>query len=255
MRRRWRSKASKLICAKTGIDDPVLAVRQTVRQLLGNDTGIPIDLLSIAKRLNVRSVLEESLPFDGMLRKEKNRLVIKLNSHSPPLRRRFTLAHELGHVLFADSEPPTALQRGRTCRGDEVERLCDVAASELLMPEDSSRRFFDNHGISPDSVSNFAGRFAVSLQAAARRVLDLRLTGGTFLLLRQQEEFYFSQLWRAGRLRLDSPIFLPSLKDCLTGHNSIKQRVFVETADGQIAVEMEARRLGSSNMILALLSL
>src|SRR6516164_3845446 len=67
----------------------------------------------------------------------KRRAVISVNSHSPPRRRRFSLAHELGHWHF---------HRGQIliCGKDDIanfaneslnpERQADAFASDLILP-------------------------------------------------------------------------------------------------------------------------
>lgn len=254
MPKMWRSKTSKRVCEKTGLNDPRAAVRFLASQILGNETAIPTDLKSIAKRLNVESVVEEPLPFDGMLLREKGCLSIKLNSHSHPLRRRFTLAHELGHILLASGTDYDGKWQRHGCKGREAERLCDVAASELLMPEKEARDYFTNIEVSPQKVSNFASRFEVSLQAAAARIGDLKLTQATFSLLKKKSEkdHYFSRLWPTGKLKLDSSLFLPSLQECFTEKRQFRGRVFLYSLRRE--VRLEAIRLGSSDFVLVSLN-
>lgn len=181
----WRSSASKLVCERTGLDDPRAAVRYLAGQVLGSEAAIPTDLKTIAKRLNVESVVEEPLPFDGMLVRKKGRLFIKLNSHSHPLRRRFTLAHEFGHILLACGENHDAKWQRQMCKGREVERLCDAAASELLMPEKEVRIFVGENGVSPREVSSFASQFQVSLQAGTARINELKAHPGHLLFAKK----------------------------------------------------------------------
>jgi hypothetical protein len=251
MQKQWHSKASRFLCSKTGFDDPVLAIRSIARSLLGDPAPIPTDLGLVARRLDVARVLEEPLPFDGVLMRKKNALTIKLNSLSHPRRRRFTLAHELAHVLLTNESQGT---RRRSFGGSEVERLCDIAASELLMPEGPTRRFFEP-GVSPDSVCRFASSFEVSMQAAARRVLDLELTDGTLLLLKREGDGYFSELWKTGPLRLESPVFLEQLDGTSPFAKFTGERIRVcKFGSGTVEVDIQAKRLGSSDSFLVLIS-
>ena len=251
----WLSKTSKDICERTGLSDPRAGVRFLARELLGNEPAIPTNLRSIAMRLNVESVIEELLPFDGMLVREKGILSIRLNSRSHPLRRRFTFAHELGHILLASGENHDAKWKRRACKGREIERLCDAVASELLMPENEVRAFFANNEVSLQKVSIFASRFQVSLQAAAARVGELKLTQSIFSLLKKQteKEHYFARLWPTGKVKLDSSLFLPALQECFTENHPFRGRVFLHSLRRE--VRLEAIRLGSSDFVFISLNL
>ena len=85
----------------------------------------------------------------------------------------FTLAHELAHLLigkagvsgFNDMEPaPNA-----------IERFCDSAAAEFLIPGDELRTFWLNEDWTSNPYQAAARRFKVSSIVAARRALDLGL--------------------------------------------------------------------------------
>lgn len=132
-------------------------------------------LESLAKNLGVSAIVEEQLPFEGGIFEIRKQLVIKLNSFSPYVRRRFTLAHEIGHLLLAS---PLNARRTRKCAANhELERACDLIAAELLMPAAETVPFLCQLGASsPKHLRTVARRFGVSLQTAARRVhQDLKL--------------------------------------------------------------------------------
>jgi IrrE N-terminal-like domain len=124
-------------------------------------------LESMALRLGASRIVEESLSFEGgIFQFSGGELVIKLNADSPTTRKRFTLAHEIGHLLLGKPGLRSS------CGGDPaLERKCDVIASELLMPSDEAIPFIGSLGRpSPEKLRIIASRFDVSLQAAAFRV-------------------------------------------------------------------------------------
>ncbi|MFG1941330.1 ImmA/IrrE family metallo-endopeptidase [Nonomuraea sp. NPDC048826] len=85
-----------------------------------------------------------------------------LNSASPPDRFRFSLAHELGHVIM-HTDPGT---------GREQEAEADRFAAEFLMPhEDISEELKD--GVDLTRLLHLKGRWGVSMAALARRALTL----------------------------------------------------------------------------------
>ena len=53
------------------------------------------------------------------------------------------------------------------------ERLCDVAATELLMPELIFRKYLTNFGVSIYAIERLANVFGVSTQAAVARIAEV----------------------------------------------------------------------------------
>lgn len=129
---------------------------------------------AMALRLGVSRILEERLAFEGgLFQLPHGELVIKLNAASPPKRKRFTLAHEIGHLLLG-----TVPGMRSKCGGEpELERACDKIAAELLMPSGDAIAFIRGLGPpSPEKLKTIATKYTVSLQTAAIRVhADFRL--------------------------------------------------------------------------------
>jgi Zn-dependent peptidase ImmA (M78 family) len=75
-----------------------------------------------------------------LLRRDDGSPVIGVNSHHPPVRQRFTVAHELGHYLLGDEDSlhidrELRLRSNLSSQGvdsDEIE--ANLFAAELLMP-------------------------------------------------------------------------------------------------------------------------
>jgi len=124
-------------------------------------------LQAMALRLGVSRIIEEPMRFEGgLFELPHGERIIKLNAESPPNRKRFTLAHEIGHLLLG--KPGL---RGSCGSNRALERRCDGIAAELLMPTDEAVPFIKNLGKpSPEKLRTMASRFEVSLQAAAFRV-------------------------------------------------------------------------------------
>ncbi|HXV57728.1 MAG TPA: ImmA/IrrE family metallo-endopeptidase [Gaiellaceae bacterium] len=140
----------------------------------GGSLQPPVPVESIAEDLLGLSVGEsESLPVSGMLLPTERE--IWLNATEPSPRRRFTLAHELGHWVCQVLEGRGAPVM---CRADEVgvgegralEREANVFAAELLMPEALVRARYDG------TVAGTAVHFGVSEEAMGWRVYNLGVT-------------------------------------------------------------------------------
>jgi hypothetical protein len=127
-------------------------------------------LSDLARRLGVSRIMEQKLPFEGgLFQLRDGELVIRLNCANSFVRKRFTLAHEIGHLLLN-----TVPARRSSNRADEeLERTCDLIAAELLMPARETTDFVRRLGSpSTEKLREIASKFAVSLQSAAIRVRD-----------------------------------------------------------------------------------
>jgi Zn-dependent peptidase ImmA (M78 family) len=148
----------------------------------------PADLARVAKRLGIEVSEQEFVSeIDGLyLRLPDAPPVIALNNtYAKPLaRRRFTLAHEIGHHLLGRRTPPESrlffLDASRTGR-TIVERACDRFAALLLMPEDWVRRYHEELAFNAQHrVRIMAERFGVSAWALRRRLRELGLQASTY---------------------------------------------------------------------------
>src|SRR5688572_17971673 len=64
----------------------------------------PVDIVKLAKKLGVAEVSAAAISSDGYLgRRADGRFVIRYSDASPHHRRRFTIAHEIGHLLLSHS--------------------------------------------------------------------------------------------------------------------------------------------------------
>jgi hypothetical protein len=123
---------------------------------------------ALARKLGVSRIIEQRLPFEGgLFQLPDGELVIKLNSESSFVRKRFTLAHEIAHLLL-NTVPA---HRGANRIDEDLERTCDLIAAELLMPTEEATNYISGLGSpSPENLKAIASMFTVSLQAAAIRV-------------------------------------------------------------------------------------
>jgi Zn-dependent peptidase ImmA (M78 family) len=108
---------------------------------------------------------------------------IKLNENHNPARQNFSCAHEIGHNLLRELkiELNTENIEYRTfnpqthaiARAKARERLCDVAATELLMPEHIFRKYLSGFGVSVHSIELLANIFRVSIRTTAIRIAEV----------------------------------------------------------------------------------
>ncbi len=96
--------------------------------------------------------------------------IIRLNQNSSEVRRRFTLAHELAHLVLG-TDPDIASEPFRSDRMEE--READVLASEFLIPaREMTNRFDTGTPIDAKSLVRLAKAAKVSPVMAACRVVN-----------------------------------------------------------------------------------
>jgi hypothetical protein len=164
----WKSAAAKRLfqLAPTATTAPE-AVKVIVARLLNSVSCPPTNLEQLARQLNVHAILFEDLPISGQLRRKGKTFEIVCSSWVSGGRRQFTIAHEIGHAIF-ESTGPRCPQTGT-----ELERLCDMLATEILMPEEHFLRAIGSE-ISIRSIRQASRLFRTSLSATAIRCAELR---------------------------------------------------------------------------------
>jgi Zn-dependent peptidase ImmA (M78 family)/transcriptional regulator with XRE-family HTH domain len=113
------------------------AAASSVREELGVSDS-PIDLLDVADRLGIYvfilSIADEDV--DGAYLALQSGGVAVINGDKEPGRRRFTVAHEIGHFVAQDEFAADWTVRNSS---DDRERLMDAFAINLLLPVSAAR--------------------------------------------------------------------------------------------------------------------
>jgi Zn-dependent peptidase ImmA (M78 family) len=111
--------------------------------------------------------------YSGYFRNVNGKWIIGVNKLHHKNRKRYTLAHELGHYILhkdknVDIVDTTFFRNNKT---DSIEYMANEFAAKLLMPEDKVRDFVDNQGIK--NIGELAEKFEVSASAMKYRVVSL----------------------------------------------------------------------------------
>jgi len=151
-------------------------------------TGPPVPVVQIVKKLGVRlrfSPLDSEL--SGMIYIKKKRPIIGVNALHHPNRRRFTIAHECGHLILhkaqiakevhIDKAFPMLMRNSVSAAGvDEMEIEANLFAAELLMPTSFLTDALGNEPFDIDDesvISALSKSFKVSSSAMRFRLGNL----------------------------------------------------------------------------------
>jgi hypothetical protein len=139
-------------------------------------TGIspepPIALDQLARSLGVDGIVQRRMIEDGRLERGGGRTVVYLRQAARPTRQRFTLGHELGHLLLAGPEKEFVAQRSWTGL-DAEERFCDEFAAALLLPSHWVRQRFGRCPERLAVVRELSDLAEASLSASLVRLREL----------------------------------------------------------------------------------
>jgi Zn-dependent peptidase ImmA (M78 family) len=214
-----------------------LGVMAVINGVVGNDTHRKLDVSE----------------FRGFALVDPYASLIFVNGADSKSAQMFTLAHELAHVwLGAEGEGVSGFE-GLLPRGGPVERFCNEAAAEFLVPAREMKERWRDVKRDADAFEQIARHFKVSPIVAGRRAMDLRLVNrDTFFEFyeaytkreRQRSkptsggDFYNNQNTRVGQL-----FAVHVLRAALEGRMGFKEAYDLTGLRGG-AFQEYARRLG-----------
>lgn len=199
------------------INSPYSSTRETMEWLVEKllmkyrnihpRTKYPYSVYKIAKELCKIEVIEDqrlseklmSPEQSGSLRVKKDGFVVFLPPFHPKVRKNFSLAHEIGHTCFYDkhSSPPSPLIPSSFSNkmdvAKEIERLCDIFATNLLLPKNEVLKFageINNGRCDILTIEKLAKHFGVSIKTFVIRIKELKLIDNTrfFIILIEQKK-------------------------------------------------------------------
>jgi hypothetical protein len=158
-----------------GESDPIAVVTGRARTLVMDAIqegweGPPFDPFRLAEFLKIPTLPLQDV-VDARIVPKGTGLRIEFNPNRPRTRVRFSVAHEIAHTLFPDCAQDT---RNRAAllepEGDrwQLELLCNIAASEILMPTASG--IDSDSPVTVDSLVKIQSKFDVSMEAVSIRL-------------------------------------------------------------------------------------
>lgn len=123
------------------------------RNRFGYNSSEPIDFMSLLQQLDIITVFRNCEGFSGLSIKEDNNLFILVNAKHAIGRQNFTICHELYHLFYDQDFDTHKCDIGHSPKKDKNERMADVFASHLLVPEDGISRLIPEDEDGKDKLS------------------------------------------------------------------------------------------------------
>ena len=148
---------------------------------------VPLDRLAECLGATIQYEPFEGDDLSGMVFKHKGNIIIGINSNHSYNRQRFTIAHELGHVVLhkldhvhVDKQFPVKMRDDISCRAiDPGEIEANAFAAALLMPEAMLKNDLADLGEidceSDWAIQRLAKQYQVSTSAMSFRLVNLGL--------------------------------------------------------------------------------
>lgn len=128
----------------------------------------PLTPQRLAAGIGVEVVLAVLPPGqDGVLDLERRQILIAQDQN--PRRQRFTLAHEVMHYLIRHDDEALSLLHEHfqgTQLETQLETLCNLGASELLLPAEALEKALQQQGLRARLIVQLAEQYQVSEEAA-----------------------------------------------------------------------------------------
>lgn len=142
---------------------------------INDPTEFPLDLIAFGRGA---TVIEKSLgSSEGRIVFGKTKAIITINSDiSHQSKKRFVLAHEIGHLEMHRNHMPVHYDCDATLeyfKSGHQEAEANEFASELLMPEHLFKKECNGKKFSPELIRFLAERFQTSLTSVAYKYFEL----------------------------------------------------------------------------------
>lgn len=119
----------------------------------GYNSTEPIDFISLLQRLDLLTVFKPlSDDFCGLSIVSGESRFMLVNSNHSVGRQNFTIGHELYHLYYDKEFAPHKCQTGQFPKKNTPERMADIFASYLLLPEEGILRIVPEEELGKDQI-------------------------------------------------------------------------------------------------------
>lgn len=170
-REEFESSLRRLTNMASGEKAIVSLLNKFLSRLAFVEIGKPVDIWRIFESYQI-NVVYKALNEPGYIEKsdKDNRYTVYINLKSSLSRRKFTAAHELSHfILFIMLRDYYDNLNSRSCTAIE-ERMCNLMASEMLMPIHYTHSLIKQNRFNDKGVSNILFELGVSLDSFLTRL-------------------------------------------------------------------------------------
>lgn len=171
----------------------VLKARELVNKVKPTTIPVPVEIYAQHVGAVIRPQTDLGPDEPGWSFESKGKHYICTNSNDRPERQRFTVCHELAHLVLGLPSEHGVSAWWSYAKRPLAEIFCDVFAAELLLPFGLFKPEAEKSPISLAAVDGLAGRFQASTTATGSRFAAVVSTPLAFVLSEQGQVRYASR--------------------------------------------------------------
>ncbi len=174
----WSHKSIISLINESHNPDPINEIRERARKLVlkafdSGWEGPPFNVMQLANILGIDIIPNDSVHDARIIPLNKGHLQIQYNPFQKPTRINFSIAHEIGHTLFSDCEEDIRNREVNHNSDRQLERLCNIAASEIQLPYAVFSNDANNAPITIEGLLELAKKYNASLESVLLRYAEV----------------------------------------------------------------------------------
>jgi hypothetical protein len=176
---KWTHPSVVIFLNEYNKKDPVELIRELTRTLVLKAynlgwSGPPFDPIQLAHILKLSVFPSEDVIDARIIPGRGESLIIEYNPYQRETRINFSIAHEIGHTFFPDCGTRIRnREEDKDANTWELEFLCDVAASEILLPYAEFSQEANSVPLSLHSLLDLANNHKASVESVFLRFCDV----------------------------------------------------------------------------------
>jgi hypothetical protein len=175
----WTNTSIESLLKLHNRSDPVELIRELTRELVLRAynlgwSGPPFDPIQLATILNLSVLPNENILDARIIPGRGDSLIIEYNPYQREARINFSIAHEIGHTFFPDcGQKVRNREEDKDTNTWELEFLCDIAASEFLLPYAEFTQEANAVPLSLQSLLDIANKYKASVESVFLRFCEV----------------------------------------------------------------------------------
>lgn len=245
-----------------------LEIQQRARAFVAkvDTTNIRNDLSPYLKEVNAKLMVEDLGEGESgtTITSPSGKHVITVNKSESEERQRFTICHEIGHIVLGLPSSHTTVPSWSYAKRDMNEVMCDTFAAELLMPFSLWKKMVPDEEPSASVITHMATQFKCSFPAAASRYATLAefpcafvtMEQGTIRYAARSTSLRRARAWIAPRTAIPESSVARVLRDVGESRISVgevAQDVWFQDWQSGLDLQELARHYQSSDTTISLL--
>lgn len=175
---KWKHQSVVKLIDESLSKNPIEEIKERARNLVlkgfeNGWSGPPFNPIELVKILGMDIKPDENVLDASITPIKKGHLQIVYNPFQKPTRVNFSIAHEIAHSLFSDCEEQVRNREEKPRANWELEFLCNMAASEILLPYAQFSNEANNTPLDLESLLTLSNKYQASLESVFLRFTEV----------------------------------------------------------------------------------